>query len=82
MGTDFTVNSESSAVSRFKLVGGSVNFANSYNVSTDRNNVYIMCLATREIPAGTSLTATLAGVRNPRYEVENAQKGNANAFRV
>jgi hypothetical protein len=36
-----------------------------------------MCLVTREVAVGTALTATLAGVRNPRYTIENPTSSDA-----
>lgn len=36
-----------------------------------------MCLVTREVAAGTALTATLAGIRNPRYTIENPTTADA-----
>jgi hypothetical protein len=71
LGTDFGVNSVSSAVSRFQLVSGTTPYASSYNVTVAGGVAYIWCLTTRIVPANTRLTATLAGVRNPRYTVIN-----------
>ena len=51
---DFTVSSEASAVSGFKLEKDATSYASPYSVSTATNDVWIMGIVTTEMPANTA----------------------------
>ena len=62
-------------MSGFKLEIGSTSYASPYAVSTS-GNIWIMGIVTTEMPANLQFTATLAGIRNPRYMTGTSSNSN------